>query len=334
MLLQKPILLGGWCCRKVTEFTVSAIDLKQNRPLLGIGLKLLAVCCFMAMFSLIKLAGRVPAGEAVFFRSFFALIPVLVWVWITGVGFTAFKTDNLVGHVWRGLIGVTSMGLGFYGLTLLPLPEAVIIGYAMPLVTVVMGAFILGEDVRTYRWAAVIIGLVGVLFVSWPRLSSFGSSDAASAENALGALAVLGSAVFAAGAMIQIRRLIGKEPAITIVIYFTVISALMSFVSLPFGWISLTSEQTIFLVSAGIVGGVGQILLTSCYRYADVSTIAPFEYVSLLLSLTIGWFVFGDRPTVQMLVGGMIVVGAGLFIIWREHSLGLERKKSKEAQSL
>jgi drug/metabolite transporter (DMT)-like permease len=87
-------------------------------------------------------------------------------------------------------------------------------------------------------------------------------------------------------------------------------------------------------VAAGMIGGVGQILLTSCYRYADVSTIAPFEYVSLLLSLGIGWFVFSDVPTVQMLAGALIVIGAGLFIIWREHSLGLERKRSKEAQSL
>ena len=309
-------------------------DRKINRPLLGIGLKVLAVCCFITMFTLIKLAGRVPAGEIVFFRSFFALIPVFLWVIITRGGFAAFKTDDIPGHLWRGIIGVTSMGLGFYGLTILPLPEAVIIGYAMPLITVIMGFLILKEDVRAYRWAAVVIGLVGVLIVSWPRLSLITSPDAASWENAIGALAVLGSAAFAAGAMIQIRKLIGREPAITIVIYFTTISALMSFVTIPFGWIIPSQQQVIVLVSAGIVGGVGQIFLTSCYRYADVSTIAPFEYVSLILSLAIGWLLFADVPTAQMLIGGAIVVGAGLFIIWREHRLGLERKKSKEAQSL
>ena len=309
-------------------------DFKVNRPLLGIGLKVLAVCCFITMFTLIKLSGRVPAGEMVFFRSFFALIPVLAWVVITGGGFNAFKTDDIPGHLWRGIIGVTSMGLGFYGLTILPLPEAVIIGYAMPLITVIMGFFLLKEDIRAYRWAAVVVGLAGVLVVSWPRLSLIRSPDAASLENAIGALAVLGSAAFAAGAMIQIRKLIGREQAITIVIYFTTISALMSFVTLPFGWIMPERQQIIYLVSAGIVGGVGQIFLTSCYRYADVSTIAPFEYVSLILSLMIGWLLFSDVPTAQMLIGGVIVVSAGLFIIWREHALGLERKKSKEAQSL
>lgn len=309
-------------------------DRKLHRPLFGIGLKVLAVCCFITMFTLIKLAGNVPPGEMVFFRSFFALIPVLIWVFWKENGLQDFHTDDLPGHLWRGVIGVTSMVLGFYGLTVLPLPEAVVIGYAMPLITVVMGAVLLKEQVRAYRWAAVIVGLVGVLIVSWPRLTLIGHADAASAGLALGAIAVIGSAAFAAGAMIQIRRLIGKEKAITIVIYFTVISALMSFVSLPFGWVMPTQAQAIALIAAGIVGGVGQILLTSCYRYADVSTIAPFEYVSLVLSLMIGWFVFSDVPTVQMLLGALIVVGSGLFIIWREHRLGLERKRAKAAQSL
>ena len=308
-------------------------DLKQNRPLTGIVLKLAAVCCFMTMFTLVKLAGQVPAGEIVFFRSFFALLPVLIWVFWQGNGWKDFRTGDLAGHIWRGVIGVTSMALGFYGLTILPLPEAVVIGYAMPLITVMMGAVLLKEEVRAYRWAAVIVGLIGVLIVSWPRLTLLGNADVASSRLAVGALAVIGSAAFAAGAMIQIRRLIGKEPAITIVIYFTAISSVLSLVSVPFGWVVPGSSQLIVLVFAGFVGGVGQIFLTSCYRYADVSTIAPFEYASLLISLAIGWFVFADVPTVQMLAGAGIVIGAGLFIIWREHRLGLERKRAKSAQS-
>ncbi len=308
-------------------------DRKVHRPMLGIALKVGAVCSFITMYTFVKLAGHIPAGEIVFFRSLFALVPVLAWVFWKGGGFKAFKTNDPVGHIWRGLIGVTSMGLGFYSLTVLPLPEAVAIGYAMPLVTVIMGAVLLKEQVRTYRWAAVVVGLIGVIVVSWPRLTIFTNANASSYQTGFGAIAMLGSAAFASGAMIQIRRLIGKEPAITIVIYFTVISALMSFVSVPFGWIIPSQTQLIFLISTGLIGGIGQIFLTSCYRYADVSTIAPFEYVSLILSLTIGYYLFDDRPTMQMLIGAFIVIGAGLFIIWREHRLGLERKRAKEAQT-
>ena len=314
--------------------SAGAADRREHRPMLGIGLKVGAVFCFISMFTFVKLAGQVPPGQIVFFRSFFALIPVLTWVFARGYGLAAFKTSDFAGHLWRGIIGVTSMGLGFFGLTQLPLPEAVAIGYAMPLITVVMGALVLKEQVRAYRWTAVLIGLIGVMIVSWPRLSIFTDANAAGVKAAWGALAVLGSAAFAAGAMIQIRRLIGKESAITIVIYFTLISAALAMVSVPFGWISLEARQWTYLIIAGIIGGAGQILLTSCYRYADVSTIAPFEYVSLILSLGIGFTVFQDVPTKQTLLGALIVVAAGLFIIWREHRLGLERRKAKEAQSL
>lgn len=309
-------------------------DRREHRPLLGIALKIGAVFCFITMFTFVKLAGQVPPGQIVFFRSFFALIPVLIWVFARGYGLAAFKTNDITGHLWRGIIGVTSMGLGFYGLTQLSLPEAVAIGYAMPLITVVMGAVLLKEQVRAYRWTAVLVGLVGVLIVSWPRLSIFTDPDAAGVKAAWGALAVLGSAAFAAGAMIQIRRLIGRERAITIVIYFTLISAALAVATVPFGWIELETEQWIYLIVAGIIGGFGQIFLTSCYRYADVSTIAPFEYVSLLLSLGIGYLVFSDVPTRQTVAGALIVVAAGLFIIWREHRLGLERRRAKQAQSL
>jgi drug/metabolite transporter (DMT)-like permease len=309
------------------------LDRREHRPLFGIGLKIAAVAFFITMFTFIKLAGKVPPGQMVFFRSAFAMIPVVIWVIARGDGTSAFRTTDLTGNLMRGIIGVMSMGLGFYGLTQLPLPEAVTIGYAMPLITVILGAVLLGEQVRIYRWSAVLVGLIGVLIVSWPRLTVFTDPSAANRDVAWGALAVLGSAAFAAGAMIQVRRLIGREAAITIVIYFSLISAGLGLLTIPFGWTALTSAQWTYLVMAGIVGGIGQIFLTSCYRYADVSTIAPFEYVSLILSLAIGYFVFSDVPTTQMIIGALIVVGAGLFIIWREHQLGLERK-AKAAQSL
>jgi drug/metabolite transporter (DMT)-like permease len=312
----------------------SPADRRQHRPLLGIALKVVAVAFFISMFTFVKLSGKVPPGQIVFFRSAFAIIPVLIWVFARGGGLSAFRTVDPIGHLKRGVIGVTSMGLGFYGLTQLPLPEAVTIGYAMPLITVVMGAVLLKEQVRIYRWSAVLVGLVGVLIVSWPRLTVFTDPSAASRALGWGALSVLGSAAFAAGAMIQVRRLIGREAAITIVIYFTLISASLALLTIPFGWSELSKAQWFYLIMAGMVGGVGQILLTSCYRYADVSTIAPFEYVSLLLSLAIGYVVFSDVPTGRMMLGAAIVVSAGLFIIWREHRLGLERRRAKAAQSL
>jgi drug/metabolite transporter (DMT)-like permease len=85
------------------------------------------------------------------------------------------------------------------------------------------------------------------------------------------------------------------------------------------------------LVCAGLLGGVGQILLTSSYRYADASLVAPFDYTSMILALGIGYFIFAEVPTGTMLLGAAIVIAAGVLIIWRERMLGLQRAQQREA---
>ncbi len=195
--------------------------------------------------------------------------------------------------------------------------------------------FFFEREVRAYRWAAVVVGLLGVLIVSWPRLTLIGNPDTSFTRLALGALAVIGSAAFAAGAMIQIRRLIGKEPAITIVIYFTVISALMSFICLPLAGLLPETRQLFVLVMAGIGrrnwADFSDIIVQVCGCFDDCA----IRICIVVISLAVGMVCVSDVPTSQMLVGAIIVVGAGLFIIWREHRLGLERKTgAKQAQSL
>jgi drug/metabolite transporter (DMT)-like permease len=103
--------------------------------------------------------------------------------------------------------------------------------------------------------------------------------------------------------------------------------------TIPFGWVMPTTEQLVLLVSAGIAGGIAQILLTESYRHADMSVIAPFEYASLILSVGVGYILFGDIPTIQMLIGGLIVVGSGIFIIYREHRLGVANAKAQSSNT-
>jgi drug/metabolite transporter (DMT)-like permease len=130
--------------------------------------------------------------------------------------------------------------------------------------------------------------------------------------------------------MLLVRRLVAVERTATIVLWFSLTASIFALATIPFGWIALSPWQVTFLVAAGVCGGLGQILMTESYRHAQMSTIAPFEYTSMLLAIAVGFFIFGDLPTVYMLVGGAIVVGAGLFIIWREHRLGLERGKARK----
>jgi drug/metabolite transporter (DMT)-like permease len=222
------------------------------------------------------------------------------------------------------------MGLGFFALTRLPLPEAITLNYAQPLLVVVLSALFLGETVRAFRWSAVVIGLVGVCIVSWPKLTLFRSGAVMEDQEMLGVAAALAGAAVSAGAMLLVRNLVRTEKTGTIVLWFSLTASIISLLSFPLGWAGLSATQSALLISAGICGGIAQLLMTEGYRHADVSTVAPFEYTSMILGIAVGYFAFGDVPTIHMLVGGAIVVGAGIFIIWREQRLGLERGAARK----
>ena len=303
------------------------------RPLRGIILKICSVLVFIVMSSLIKTtAQHVPAGQAVFFRSLFAIPVIVVWLALRKELRTGFQTPNPAGHVWRGLMGTLAMGFGFAGLAYLPLPEVTAIGYTAPLLVVVFAAMFLGEEVRLFRISAVGLGLVGVLIVLSPRLSIV-SGDTASHREAFGALLVLFGAVCAALAQVFVRKLVQTERTPAIVFYFSLTATVLSLATIPFGWVMPTLTEGLILTAAGLLGGVGQILLTSSYREADASLVAPFDYASMIFALLIGYFVFAEVPTWTMLAGAAIVIAAGVLIIWRERQLGLERAKGRKAMT-
>ena len=299
------------------------------QPLRGIIFKIMSVCMFMGMASLVKAASvDVPPGQAVFFRSFFALPIILGWLAIRHELRDGWKTKNPMGHFWRGLVGTSAMGLGFTGLGLLPLPEVTAIGYAAPLLVVVFAAMFLNENVRAFRLSAVAMGMVGVLIVLSPRLSV---GAAMNHSETLGAIVVLMGAVLAALAQVFVRKLVATETTAAIVFWFTLTSSVMALFTLPWGWVVPTWQVAVMLVMAGFLGGIGQILLTSSYRFADASLVAPFDYSSMILALLIGYFIFDEVPTGTMLIGAGIVIAAGVLIIWRERKLGLQRAQQRKA---
>ncbi|SOC18838.1 DMT family transporter [Rhodobacter maris] len=300
-------------------------------PVTGIMLKLCSVLVFIAMSSLIKVVSdHVPPGESVFFRSFFALPVILGWLAWRRELHVGLKVQNPLGHVWRGVAGTSAMGLGFAGLAFLPLPEVTALGYATPLLVVIFAAMFLGEQVRAFRLSAVAVGLVGVLIVLWPRL---GEVEGENTAQAFGAMVVVMGATFAALAQVFIRKMVATERTSAIVFWFSITSTTLSLITLPFGWVMPRPTEAILLISCGFLGGLGQILLTSSYRFADASIIAPFDYASMLFALGIGYWLFGEVPTVWMLGGAGLIMIAGVMIIWREHRLGLERKRVRKATS-
>jgi drug/metabolite transporter (DMT)-like permease len=312
-----------------------------NPAFSGIAFKIVSTLCFTLMAASVKWLVAVqpsdqpfPVGQIVFGRSFFALIPVLIWIAWRGEMLSAMRTNNLVGHVRRSATGIFGMFFGFAGLALLPLADATVISYAAPMLVVALAAILLKEQVRIYRWSAIAIGFIGVVVAMTPHLAIL-EGEAVSAK---GALLAFGGAAFAALAMIEVRRLTATETTAAIVFYFSIFSSLMGFLTFPLGWVvpSLgwimpTAKELGILVLIGVCGGLGQITLTAAYRRADTSIIAPFEYVSIIWAMSVGFFAFGDVPEQALLIGSAIVVGAGLFVIYRENRLGIERRRQLEA---
>lgn len=303
---------------------------RQPHPLKGIMLKLISVLVFTIMAALLKAtAPEVPAGQQVFFRSFFALPVILAWVIWRGELRVGLRVADPLSHVWRGVAGSIAMGCSFAGLGLLPFPEATALGYAMPLLTVVFAAMFLGERVGWFRLSMVMMGMGGVMLVLSPRFGV--SAETVTVYQTLGAVMTLAGATFGALAQVFIRKMVDDERTSAIVFWFSVTATILSLATLPFGWVIPDAGTTAVLVLIGLLGGVGQILLTSSYRFADASVVAPFEYSSMVMALLIGWFVFGEGMSGLMAFGAAIIMAAGIAIILRERRLGLERARARKA---
>ena len=303
----------------------------DESPLRGIALKCASVTVFTLMAALIKATAdeaQIPPGQQVFFRSFFALPVILGWLVLRRELSVGLRTANPMGHLYRGLVGTAAMGLNFWALALLPFPEVTAIGFAAPLLVVILAGMFLGENVRAFRLGMVGLGLAGVLIVLSPQIQAGAAGDPL---RMLGAVVALGGAGAAALAQIFVRQLVQVERTSAIVFWFSVTSTGLSLLTLPFGWVMPGPGVLGLLVLTGLMGGLGQILLTSAYRHADASVVAPFDYLAMLWAVILGWAVFSEVPGAAVLGGAALVILAGMLIIWREHQLGLERRRQRKA---
>ncbi|WP_170785408.1 DMT family transporter [Ruegeria lacuscaerulensis] len=303
-----------------------AKSLTSHRPALAVGLKLGALFLFTAMAALVKaLSDTFPPGEMVFFRSLFAIPVIIGWLLWRGELAQGLITRKPMGHVWRGVLGTSAMGLTFTGLALLPLPEVTAIGYATPIFTLILAAVILGERIRMIRIGAVGLGLLGVLIMIWPRLGGNNMESTAT----LGALCVLVATMARGFVQIHIRQLVQVDHPAAVAFYFSVTATLLSALTAFWGWTAPTLEQTLILALVGLTGGVAQILVTTSYKFAQASMLAPYDYTTMLFAVVIGYVWFDELPTLVMLGGAALVIAGNVVVILRERQLGLERAKAR-----
>lgn len=292
-------------------------------------LKVLSALLFAVMSALVRhLGARYPVGQIVFFRSAFAVLPVvLIYAWRNELA-AAVRTTRPLGHLGRGVISIGGMFFSFSALARLPIVDATAISFVSPLITVALSAILLKERVRIYRWSAVVLGFVGILVMLVPNFDP--ALHVAATGTTAGLAFAMASAFCNAGSVIQVRRLTRTETTSSIVLYFSLICALAGLVTLPLGWLRPTSSELAALVAIGLCGGLAHILLTESYRLAPASLVAPFDYTAMIWAFLLGYVFFGELPTVYVLVGAVIIAAAGLFVIWRERVLGLQRMRAVE----
>lgn len=285
-----------------------------------IGLGILAMVAGMAMMSSMDalakwLGAGYPIGQVVFFRNLFGMIPLLVIVWQLG-GFTLPTTRRWRLHLLRGLLGVTAQFSFFLGLRTLGLAEATAIAFAAPLMVTALSVPLLGEQVGIRRWSAVILGFLGVLIMVRPAPDSFEAA----------ALLILLAAFSYAMIMVTTRMLARSDSNAAILLFGSSTSLALSVLLLPVGWKAPDLADLAVFAAMGLIGGTGMFFITQAYRHAPAAVVAPFEYTALVVAAILGFLVWREIPDLYVWLGAAVVVGAGIYIFYRETRLNVPGK--------
>ena len=287
-----------------------AAEHDNDHVLSGILCRIGSGLSFSTMGALFKLASMdgFSAPELVFYRSLFSLPVVLLWV-IQRESLAALRPNKPLAHVWRSSLGLLSMGLTFQALILLPLADATAINFTAPIFATILSFLILREDVRIHRWAAVVIGFIGVLIVVQP-----GGSSLSTIGVAIALVAALGQA----GVTTTLRHLQRSENVVSIVFWFAVAGIVVGGLLMPFFAHARPLTAFALVIAGGFAGGVGQLLMTTSLR-APVSVVSAFDYLQIVAATVYGWLLFSDMPRASTILGAALIAISGIYTAWREH---------------
>lgn len=292
----------------------------------GISLRIGATLFFTIMVLFIKfVADDIPTGQIVFFRSAFALIPLVLFLYWTRDFPAGLKTKRPFGHVARCLLGCLAMFASFASLKYLPIAHATVIGYIAPILAVILARLLLKEEVTGARWLGIFFGFAGMLVLILPKVSGVEADQ----DYFIGASLGLLMAVFTSGAKIQIRSLAKTENAGAIAFYFALICTLAGLATLPLGWTMPDSEQLFWLIGCGFAGGVAHIMMTLSYQYSEVSKLATFEYLSLVFAVLSDLIFFAIIPDTNFYFSSALIVAATLIVAFSDRIVAAAAPKNK-----
>lgn len=280
----------------------------SDRPYLGIGLRIFSGILMAGMYVSVKaVSADVPLGQIVFFRSFFAIFPLIVFLWVRNEFPSGLATKRPGAHVLRASFGALALFGTFAAVARLNLAEALLIAQLSPILMAVGATILLSERLTVWRVVGLALGFTGVVVLVWPELGGGSADPARLAGYAIG----LAAAALSALALIMVRNLNKTESPGAIALYFVLASTCGALLTLPLGWVVPTGQTLVFLIAAGVFGGFGHIAMTLAFRYAEASRVAPFEYVALLWILLADLFIFKLQLSAAFLLAAtLILVGA------------------------
>jgi drug/metabolite transporter (DMT)-like permease len=300
---------------------ISAADRAEHVPR-GICCMLGATVLFAISSAMAKwLVAIYPVGEVMFGRSF-ASLAVCAALVLPFTGFSVFATRRTRDHLARGLSQSVSQTFTVIAFSLMPLAGAIAINFSAPLWSALVAIVWLRERAGAIRWAVLLAGFFGVLIVARPGADSF----------TLGALFALANAIMYGTVTVAVRGMTATESTNTLLMWQMVTLAAFHALLLPFGMTMPTAFDAAMLALSGVANAVAQYLWTQALRLAPAAAVSPFYYFLLVWALLIGFVVWGDVPSLGLLLGSGIVVGCGLFLLCYETQQRARRVREEVRQ--
>lgn len=275
-------------------------------PGLGISLRILSGFLFAGMFISVKtVSDDVPLGQIVFFRSLFAIIPLIVFLGLRGEFPNGLATQRPGAHMLRASFGALALFGAFAAVARLNLAEAILISQLSPILMAIGATTLLSERLTKWRIWGLAFGFTGVIVLVWPELTT-------SAQGSLrlsGYMIGIAAAALSALALIMVRSLSKTESPGAIALYFVLASMVGGLATLPWGWIAPDGSTLWFLILSGLFGGFAHIAMTLAFRYAEASRLAPFEYVALLWPILADVFIFKLGLSSSFILAAPLILG-------------------------
>ncbi len=274
---------------------------------LGFLYMFLSIIGFSLMDVIVKWSVDYPIGQILFFRGFFGIIFYFFIIPRNRLS-NFYQTKRLGLHSLRCLAGLIAIVAIFIALRKLPLATVVSISFAAPIFTTIFSIFLLSEKVGVYRWLAVLVGFIGILIITEPGISELN-------------IYYIFPIIFCLGlsyVAITLRQLSSTEPVWLISLFFSIAITLLSFLTIPFGWVMPSFNHFVILSLIGIFGGVSNLWLSQSYKYSEVSLVTPLKYLTLVFAIIFGYFIWGEIPTIKTLAGAFLVIVSTLIIFRRE----------------